>query len=349
MNIPSLKEVIHSLKEGNRDFNNILKLPAEKFEDASFEMLMANEHDILAGVNKVRMRFDVNCFGAFTDILMKFHDNGDIKVVFYGSNSDVDAIFKLFELLTGQLGAGIFNQEKFLSFRDRENINRVATSQGFGMGMDVVHSWSLAEDISILLQYCQVPRHQFSLMITIHKPQMLDHSKKDNGTIADLLAINIYDLLNETLYNGQAESEMNEYGVLDYHLKLDRKELDYFTSLTISFGTETVKEGELPRFNIELFHTGSPDMAKIRSIAEQLISLYGSDSNACGELEPYEWEKIDNNEFWTGRTWEFNPDHALCQNPEDELTYYVRMNNMGDSQGFKVSIVSANKLYELFN
>ncbi|OQP67643.1 hypothetical protein [Niastella populi] len=348
-NIPTLKEVIHFLKRGDRDFCDMLQISPDKFEDAPFEMLISNEFDVLAGVNKVRMLFDVECFGVFRNILLKYHDNGNIKVVFYGTISNIDGIFKMFELLIGELGAGNFDREKFFSFADRQNVNLVATSPGFGTGKDVVHYWSLSDDISIVLQYCQKPRYQFSLLITRLIPKVRDHSKRNNnGTITERLSINIWNLLDSTLYNGLAESAINEYGVLEYTLELDRKELDYFTHLILSVGTEIQAEGKLPRFNIDLYHNGSPDISKIRSIAEQLIRLYGTDSSGNGELEPYEWDKINNNEFWTGRTWEFNRSHVLRHNPQDEIAYYIRMDNMGDLQGFKVTIVSANKLYELF-
>lgn len=347
--IPALEEVISLLKGGVRDFYEILNVPAHKFTDASFEQLMSNEGDVLAGVNKVRMLLNVRSFGVFTNILLKYRDNGDVQAVFFGTTNNVDAVLKTFDLLQKDIGTGIFKQQEFVSFQDVEGIRLLAREKHSPMEKDAVHYWSLADDVSVVLQYTSTPARQFSLLITVNAPRVVDHSPRRKGTIADLLQLNIQDILSQYYYTEGAEEYKDENGTFEFDYRLMQPEFGYFTRMILFVGAEKQQENHLPRLNLEFYKEGDAQPDKVRTIIEQLIKLYGNDNSGYGELEPYEWDKIDNNEFWTGRTWIFNDIHGLWDKEKgDELSYYVRIDNMGDGYGFKLSVLSANRMFELF-
>lgn len=347
-NLPTLEGVISQLKDGYRDFYEILNLPSQKFSDASFEQLMANPNDVLAGVNSVRMLFDIDVFNIFENILLKHHDNGDVKAVFYTTTKNAKAILELFGQLHKHLGTGLYKEE-FSSFHQKESVELLARDPSIHGGKDVIHFWILAGDVTILLQYTHVPQQEFSLLINFLGPKQIDYTVRRNGTIANSLKLNIHELFDRDFLNEEKQKDKSPHNTYEYDYRLMQPEFDYFTRVLLTVGAEKPQEGHLWRFNLVLYKNGEPNTRVIRAIAERLIQLYGMDSNGCGELAPHEWDMIDNNVIWTGRTWMFNTIHGLWKDEDGEaLSYYVRMDNGGDEYGFKVAIISANEMYELF-
>src|SRR5215212_3370911 len=104
----SFESFVSEIKNGRRDFLKILKTPEENFENASFEELLSNISDILSGVNKVQKNFSQLYFNIFNGCLIKHHDNGDIKFVFYTTTSDYNTILKISSILFKEFGQGVY-------------------------------------------------------------------------------------------------------------------------------------------------------------------------------------------------------------------------------------------------
>jgi len=95
----SFQQFLQNVKQGNRDFFTLLNTPESCFEEASFSELMSNADDVLSRVNRVQKNFRNIYFGVFDGCLIKHHDNGEVKWVFFTVTKDSKRIFELVDTL----------------------------------------------------------------------------------------------------------------------------------------------------------------------------------------------------------------------------------------------------------
>jgi hypothetical protein len=190
----SIIQFIQAIKDGERDFLKILNTKPSEFEVASFDLLMSNTDDILAGVNKVEMNFQNRYFDLFNNTLIKHHDNGDIKFVFYTETKDAAAIIKFTEAFFSLLGIGLYDNRNFFPFTNQQRIWEIASGGAISDHKDTVHSWWL-DGIHFLLQYRIEPLRQFSLMVTKSLSKKKDNSIRRKGTIMKELHFDIRKIL----------------------------------------------------------------------------------------------------------------------------------------------------------
>lgn len=173
---------------------DILETPESNFEESTFEEILSNESDVLCGVNRVQKNFSNLYFKVFPNCLIKHHDSGEVKYVFYTVTHNVDHVFYFSRNLFKKLGTGYFDDTKHRSFTETDRV--IALSKGifFSEKDDHVQVW-LYNDITLLLQYRTSPLCQLALMITIKPEKTLDRSIRRRGTIFDFLKFNIHELL----------------------------------------------------------------------------------------------------------------------------------------------------------
>jgi hypothetical protein len=346
---PSLAEFIVSVKAGKRDFFDVLQTPASSFIEASFSELMANEDDVLAGVNRVLVT-NIWYFGVFHYCLVKYHDNGDVKFVFYDTVNDSSMLIRTVEALFAGIGQGIAHEEKGIPFTNKSALLELASGLTEGKENGLLQFW-LMDDTAWLLQYKTVPLHEFSLMVTVCAPRKVDYSTRRKGTILDLLAFDIMAVMADEEIKNVEERQEGQLQFVDYTFKLEAWVLQAFNLATIR-KWDGRKRFEKGAFTAITFYNSEQMTYEAKlSVLEALIRMYGTDNSGYGELGIGELEILEGNRFFTGRWWRFNQFNGLHQ-PDKEgeiLSYEVRVDDFADETGFNVSISGYNELVSLFS
>lgn len=336
---------ISELKKGKRDFLKILNIPESNFEEASFNELLSNEDDVLSGVNRVQKNFKDIYFNTFNGSLIKHHDNGNIKFIFFTKTNNYKKIISISDSLFTQFGDGIFDDRKSIPFTNHDKIKLLSNGIYQSETDDIVHLWQY-HNLSILLQYRTSPLQQFSLFITIHQEREKDTSIRRNGTILDLLSFDINTLFDTDEIHKTIDQEGDKIRFIDYTFSLPKKQLNFFDVITIRIFREDVQT------HVLLFSTDKNDSDKMINIVESLVKIYGIDNSKTSELEFHERQMIEENTFWSGRSWTFNEKHSLWDNEKSDemknISYEVWVAIMEDEKGFKIDILNYNKLVSLF-
>ena len=345
----TIHQFIAELKNGNRDFFDILKLKHSDFTDATVDQLLSNMDDVMVGVNRVQKKFNKTFFGIFNGCLIKHHNNGDIKIIFYTDTDNDETVSKFSDVFFEELGNGLFDNTRFTPFTEKQKIK--AISQGFFTVEkdEMVHTWLLKE-VAFVLQYRIDPLQQFSLMVTISKPKQIDRSVRKNGTILNLLQFNPNEVLLSDPTSLIKEGPIGKEKFVDYTYSLDQPELNIFDTIRIRiFDSLSVFRKEV-QTHITLYCSGNiPVLGKIDA-AEKLIQLYGPDNNASEDLQIHEIDILEENQYWLGRNWYFNEQHGLWDSGDKNQTisYQVELQDWQDEEGFRLHISAYDKLVSLF-
>jgi hypothetical protein len=346
----SIKDFLKELKNGERDFFKALKTPEQRFEEASFEELMSNQSDVLCGVNKVQKNFSENYLGFFPNCLVKYHDNGDIKFVFYTTTYDSKKILSFSEMMFTELGEGVHNEPHTTSFRNQAKVVALSKKIYFNSSDEILHLW-MHDDLTFLLQYRVQPLCQLSLMVTIKAQKTPDHSIRRKGTILELLSFDIDTLLASEHIKEEKELENDEVKFVDYTFILRQKELGVFDRICIRiFHPLRLFRPEVYT-SITLFSSKEVSADDQVALTEELYKMYGEDNSMMGEVQLHEREMLDEGEFWTGRNWALNESHGIWDtgNPDEKFAYSVMIGDMKDEYGFNVAIMGFNNLVDLFS
>lgn len=345
----SLKEFIVLLKNGERNFIEALNIKESQFSDASFDELMSNTADVIVGVNRVQKNFSKTFFNVFNNCLIKHHDNGDVKFVFYTVTNDANKVNDTAAVMFDELGTGLFDDRKFTPFTKPQKIKDLAQGIYLQESDELVHSW-FHDNISFLLQYRISPLRQFSLMVTINAPKQYDSSIRRKGTILDLLNFNLDQLLNTEPLTLREEGTGDKIKFVDYTYHLDNSELGVFDLLSIRIFDNIRSFRKNIQTHTTLYSSLPIEVDKKIAAVESLFKIYGKDIYSSGELEFHERDILEAGSFWTGRTWRFNEQHAVfsTESENEKTSYEVRVDDMEDEERFKVSIFSYNELVSLF-
>ena len=276
-----LKDFIAAIKKGERDFLETLKLNESDFHDASFDELLSNTDDVLVGVNRVQKNFNKKIFNIFNNTLIKHHDNGDIKFIFYTTTNDGNKVYDFATTLFNEFGQGIFDDRRFTPFTNKQKINNLSQGTYFHQSDEIVHSW-FYENISFLLQYKISPLQQFSFMVTIGAPKQYDFTIRRKGTILDLLSFDIHTLLNTEFLDLNEEIENDQIKFINYTYTLDEKEFNIFDTIMIRIFDSVRSFRKKVQTHVTFFsQIPIQSDAKIR-VVEKLISVYGIDNIEIG-------------------------------------------------------------------
>lgn len=345
----SLKEFITAIKNGERNFFEILKIKEDQFSDASFDELMSNTDDVLVGVNRVQKCFSKSFFGLFNNCLIKHHDNGNVKFIFYTVTNDAKRIIEVSSVLFAGLGHGYFDDNRFTPFTNQQKIKELAQGIYLQDSDEIVHTW-LHENVSLLLQYRIDPLRQFSLMVTIAAPKQYDSSIRRKGTILDLLHFNIDQLLSTEPIEKRSETEAGKIKFVDYTYRLDKKEWEVFDTLSIRIFDSLQTFNKNIQTHLTLYSSLPLTPDEKIAVVESLVRMYGKDIYSSHDLEFHERDILEAGTFWTGRTWRFNDQHGLIttESKDQNSSYEIRVDDMEDEEGFKVSIFCYHELVSLF-
>lgn len=345
----SLQDFINKVKQGERDFHKILDTRPGEFTDASFEQLMSNPDDVIRKVNRVQMNFKKLYFGMFDHCLIKHTDDGDVKFTFYTTTDNIGGIKAISKILLDQFGPGFFDSKQYSSFREEDKIHAVASGRYVLPGDEPGQHW-IMDDLSFALHYLASPPRQFMLDITINAPRQSDSSVRRKGTILDLLKLDPTVMLAQEPKHVSSEIINDKVKYIDYTYHLEQKEFDLFNAVEFRIFSDKREFNKYVQTHLTLFISGPAEADKKIAAVESLIRVYGSDNSNSGELEFYERDKLEEGCFWLGRTWRFNEAHAPwnMDNPEERMSYELRVDNMEEEESFRISISCYNNLVALF-
>lgn len=345
----SLADFIAAVKNGQRDFFHILGLTPTAYREATFDQLMDNTDDVLAGVNRVLIWDGGQFFGTFPNSLVKYHENGDVKFIFYGVMTGASEVLTTAGVMFEGLGPGMRHEDNGVPFTNVPHLLALAQGTLTAERDSMLHSWSLG-DTSWLLQYKTSPRQQFSLMVTINAARQTDFSIRRKGTVLELLQCDVPGVMDTGAITREENRDGTELRFVDYAYPLPEKAGGIFDWLRIR-KWDAQKRFDKNQYTMATFCATAPLTGdqKIRMM-ERLIQIYGSDDVGWGELEIHEREQLDAGTFYTGRRWSFNQQHGLLnrENENEQLSYEVDVDDMADEERFKIVVYGYNELVGLF-
>ncbi len=346
----TLNKFLTELKSGNENVLKILGLNKSSFKTESYEQILENPADIASGVIGVKTKFNIKTFGIFNDILLKEHDNGDLKHIFYTTTRNYEKIDSVAETIYSVLGTGYFDSELPTSFKDKKKLSNLTKGISDSIDDEIMNLWIIG-NITVLLQYKSQPIFEFSLFVTKTTEKDVDRASRQSGNITELLKTDL-----STLFLEQEDSKtknIDDDGIISYvkyYYELNPAEFKVFNQLEIQQGGNE-KDHSFQK-GTNLTFTSSEDISLINmvEIAEKLIKMYGPDNGGTEELEIHELDILDNRQNWTGRSWGFNEVHGIydVDNPNEQPSYSVWLSYDEYDSGFTLSIISYNSLKEYF-
>lgn len=341
---------VADIKLGGDSVLEMIGLSENRFSEVAHDKLLDNPDDIAAGVIKVKTKFHLDIFGIFENALIKEHDNGDIKYIFYTTTTDPKKVIEIRDVLFKHLGLGRYDSDRHTSFQETEKIKSLANKKFTSDNDDLVNVWVL-DKVTVLLQYRTNPLNQFSLFVTKTTRKSINRDIRRNGTILNLLKTNFSLLTMSQEESKHIELKEGAIKFIDYNYTLPDNELGIFDKLQVrQFGE--VKD---PSFKVStnLTFTLSRDfpIRRLIEVTEQLIKVYGDDDGGTGELEVHEIDMIERKTYWTGRSWNFNERHGIwdLENSEQRYAYTVTISYDSFDTGFTLTILSYNNLLDLFS
>lgn len=346
----TLKDFISALVSGKDNILELLALKESSFRNESYDQIIENPSDIAAGVIGVKTKFNIKAFGIFDNMLIKEHDNGDVKYIFYTTTRDFNKINEIADVIHTILGESLCNTDIHSSFTEKDKVLKLTQGSYVSPTDELVDIW-LIEDITVLLQYSIEPMFEFSLLVTRCSPKEINREPRKNWTIAKNLKNDF-----STIFSKQEDSKIEvlsddqTVGSVKYYYHLDSKELKVFDELEIQqSGTQKDYSFQKPT---HLTFTSSTDISLINmaEVVEKLIKIYGPDNGGTEELEIHELDILEDRRFWTGRSWGFNDIHGIydADNPNDNMSYSVWINYNDLEAGFTLTILSYDSLIEYF-
>jgi len=337
-----------NIKEGNQTILDSLNLSQNDFEEASEKELLSNPDDLVSGVKRVQKKFDTIFFDLFENMLIKHHDNGEVKYIFYTQTNNAGKIIEIADFLFEEFGHGYFDDRKHTPFHQKEKIISLSQGKYLTDRDDIVHVW-LLDKFSIVLQYRIQPMRQFVLSVTEKQEKQKNKSIRRKGTILKYLKLDANKLLQENEIDKEVQIEKGTVKFIDYFFRLHQKEFDVFDIVKLRIFDGERKFREDVQTHLTLMASSQVPYQKMVSICEKLIETYEEDDSGTAEMEIHDLEALEE-DFWTGRTWHFNEIHGLwnMDDKNEKMTYSVMIEFDEEDNGFKISILGFNSLVDYF-
>ena len=346
----TLTEFLTELKLGNENVLKIIGLNESSFRTESYEQILENPADIASGVIGVKTKFNIKAFYVFNNILLKEHDNGDLKHIFYTTTRDYEKINSIAETIYSVLGTGYFDAELPTSFKDKQKLSNLTKGISESTDDEIMNLWMI-DNITILLQYKSNPNYEFSLFVTKNTEKEVDRTSRRSGNITELLITDISNLFLEQ-ENSRTENIDDDGNIsyVKYYYELNPFEFGAFNTLEIQQGGKEKDHSFQKGTNLTFTSSEDISLVSMVEILEKLIKMYGADNGGTEELEMYELDMLENRQNWTGRSWGFNEVHGIydVDNPNEQPSYSVWLNYDEYDSGFTLTILSYNQLKEYF-
>ncbi|TKC07910.1 hypothetical protein FA048_12140 [Pedobacter polaris] len=350
---PNSGELIKFIEELNNDksnYLNALRLSKGSLREVPFEMLMQNSDDIADGVNKVEVIFERTFFGIFKSLHIKHNDKGETQMMFYEEIENHHMILELFSLLKNTLGGGVLADHKFSSFNDIKKVAELAKGRYKNAGDELLHLWDAGE-FMVTLNYKLNPLRQLLLSFRLKKEKILDAVRRENGTLIQLLKHSPRLLDYENPLSEKPTFENEKIKFIDYEFELIESEFEIFNRLAVRLFSDEKEYNTSTHTLLTYYSTNAIDLSNVLILVDELELIYGADSYGQEKLEPHNVDDIRNNEFWSGKTWYMNHQHAPwdLEDEAQKFLYSIILSQDPEDLGLKLEISAYDNMekYEI--
>lgn len=338
-----LQKVFHD----HKDPYDTLNLNRGKLEMATLDQILDNPGDVADGVNAVEMDFSTTYFSYFRTLVIKHQADGIIRWMFYDTIDNATTIINIFTELKSTLGEGFIEDQKFATFYQVDKVNALSCGRWHNANDEILHLWQ-NKKVTVLLNYQLQPLQRLLLSFTIHPEKKINTMIRNKGTLVELMQHDLHLLLIGTELKAVTTEERGTTKFIDYTYELIPEELNYFNMVDIRLFSLTKFIAEETHTNVTYWSTHALEVKEVILLVDKLCRLYGPDNHGDEEMKPYEIELVENKEFWTGRSWDFNESHALINydDKDHKYLYNFRLNYDPDDLGLTISIIGYNKMLE---
>lgn len=338
-----LQKVFHDQK----DPYDTLNLNRGKLERATLEQILDNPGDVADGVNAVEMDFSTTYFNNFRELVIKHQADGIIRWMFYDTIDNATTILNIFAELKTTLGEGFIQDQKFTTFYQVDKVSALSSGRWNNANDEILHLWQ-KHKVTVLLNYQLQPLRRPLLSFTIHPEKKKSTVIRNKGTLIELMQHDLRLLLIGMELNAITTEERGITKFIDYTYELVPEELNYFNRVDIRLFSLTKFIAKEIHTNVTYWSTLAFEVQEVILLVYQLCRLYGPDNHGDEEMKPYEIDLVENKEFWTGRSWDFNESHALINydDKDQRYLYNFRLDYNPDDLGLKISIIGYNKMLQ---
>lgn len=217
---------------------------------------------------------------------------------------------------------------------------------------DAVREYWNFDKFSIMLDYAHDTDNELQLSFYTFEP-VIDYSKRQKGTVLDLLPFEIPGLFNEkSKPNLQSfiihQSPSNASAKTYIEFTLEKRLFDSFDRINVvQYSEKPDISCEVP-YDVQIYAEEIHNCFEGWKFVDQLIHLYGSDSEGNGRLLIEDPSDIIEHKLLVYRHWQFNQHHALYNenNPKEKLVYEVILEK--ESGYFQLSILRYDLLLKHF-
>jgi len=332
------------------DVPALLGLQDDDLDEVPFTRMLDNPGDIASGVIRMRKLSGISAFDMFDAVTVKDYDSGDIKYMFSTITSECHKIGDFAEVLFQELGPGLYDSTRHSSFHEDEKIRTLARGQYLNSQDELVHIWIHSQWV-ILLQYRIDPLCEFSIFVTHKKPKEIDRSIRRNGTILDILSVDIREVLELQENSRLIDARERDVRFVDYRYDRLGRIMGVFSGLTVRLFQRNKEFREDVHTNVTFTVRADVSTRSKIDVMDRLVRIYGPDDLGLKDIELHEVDLLDAGEYWTGRTWNFNETHGLwnIENDHERFAYSVAIGYDSFEAGFTLSIIGYNNLISLFS
>lgn len=335
----TLDSFLNSTGSTTWDYLAILRLKASQLHQATHEQIMDNPGDVAIGVNRVEVVLGQQFFGLFGSLVIKHLDNGAIYLMFNDDITDSGKIISLFEQLKSHLGGGVHYEPKFASFNNPAKVISLVNGKFDSTADELLHVW-LKGRFSFTLNYKIEPFRQLLFKITYNAEKLPDTQIREKGTLLDLLTHDIFEVFNRPEDEATPVLENGLVKFVDYTFHVNPSELGLFELIEIRiFGTEK-SMAKVKSLLVTYKTKHKPRSPEVIQLVDRLVKIYGPDGSGYAEMQPHEIDMVDEDPYWTGRSWFINQYHGLQDmNDLGQRTLYWICLALNPEDGLNLSVL----------
>lgn len=346
-NKTNIHAFLQSTFQDDWNYLEALGLNESDLQEATFEQIFNNPDDMVDGVTKVKMNFGTRFFNLFNNLIIKHRDEGSVTLMFYTEAHQAEDVLSFYNILKINLGGGYVKESKFSSFDEVSKVKNLSKGQYKTETDEIMNIW-LNGNISLTLNYKIVPLRQLLFSVHISSSKILDLDARNKGTILNILEHNINEVILRDEIKAELTYENEKVKYVDYTFNLDPLELGIFEEVRVRIFDERKIINENIQTHVTYYSKFEIDTSSIIHLCDQVIKLYGKDSDGNSEMKPYELDLMDESDFWTGRKWLFNISHSLqdLSDPNQYTLYEVNIKSYPEEDGLCLNILMFNKMMD---
>jgi hypothetical protein len=196
------------------------------------------------------------------------------------------------------------------------------------------------------LNYKIAPLKQLLFSVTISEDKELDVQPRNNGTLIRVLNLSPRLLDYKNPISAHEFFENDKIKFIDYEFELAILEFGIFDRLSVRLFSDD-REYDTSTYTLLTYYSSRPIiLSDVLNMVDELEEIYGKDSFGQEKLESHNIDDIKNNEFWAGKSWYFNYEHAPwdSNNEAQQILYNLELLQHPEELGMKLQISGYNNM-----